>query len=1042
MKKINKKTFKQLCLYLALVSIIFNSASPLISAYPYIALAQSEVVIANQSTQPEQQGDILPEAVSDYRTWEEAITDGLQNSEIENPVVYDDFKGDDAAKQCAVIGEYEHGYKIDNWKKKGMDGTYGGITILNSDGKTFDWNSTHGIDAVIVKAGTGANVWIYDPQETSDTGLYAYDNKDISHATFCWNGEKEEDGRIIVKKITDPENSEQAFDFKLSGPADMEKDFDLKNGDEWDSKDLSNGLIAGKYSVEEDEAAGWKLTDVSCDSSKDHDEEADDLDLQPGETITCTFTNTRETGKIVVDKVTNLAGDLQVFDFEVTGEGYEDFSLTDEDDPNEQVLATGIYSVDEVVPQDWEQTSVVCESSIQDETKGNIEDHTALELEADETITCTFTNTKIEDETRTIKGYKYEDLNGNGELDDGEGLLEDWRITLCKYIPWEESLQIRVLSENPCVDTLTNAQGKYEFKDLVPGIYKLIEEQKAYYTPTNPVSGEYDNVDTEALQRSYDFYNQPVSPQLTISKFNDSTGPENPGDMVRFTLVVKASGGPLKDVKVIDLPAEGFDFQSGSWEAWSSDSGRDVEADIMTNGSVTGYTSPGFWPIGNMADGEEITLTYLAKIHTSVDAGLYKDIAWTHGEDEWGGEVMGSAVAPGHLATNFVGTEVEVVARSLALNVEIDEDEETREVMGAAVLPATGAPTVILGFALSTLALGMFLILFSLRKKLLPVVPFLLLVVSPITGSVYAETLDPNIMVRIEEPAGKFNEPFNITFTAMDTKARNMTAKCLVDGPTTDWTEFASFSISPDGNSHTCKPTGAQLTTNGTYYFKVTVDADGGYAESATVSSEYNSSFPGKPKYIEVDRQSSCKYEIEFKTADDGQTSYVEIYMDDEKEFDADSSTRVRTISVGPNSKYEFDHTVAGGACAHRQYFAVRAFNSAGNGSKVEAEELVTVKTVIINEPSTSTENALVSSAGNTFSQEIIGGEDIDVILTGDETEGTGTTDSDSDDEGNVLGEGIDDEEGTVSKIATSPWTWIAVLLTAGGATLYIFRKR
>jgi hypothetical protein len=62
------------------------------------------------------------------------------------------------------------------------------LTILTSDGKVFDWSaSPNGIGAVIVKAGQGANVWFYDPQVKSDSGLYGYDNKDISHVTFCWH---------------------------------------------------------------------------------------------------------------------------------------------------------------------------------------------------------------------------------------------------------------------------------------------------------------------------------------------------------------------------------------------------------------------------------------------------------------------------------------------------------------------------------------------------------------------------------------------------------------------------------------------------------------------------------------------------------------------------------------------------------------------------------------------------------------------------------------------------------------------------------------
>ena len=61
------------------------------------------------------------------------------------------------------------------------------ITISDSDGDIFNWSSTNTIGAVMVKAGTGYNVYTYDPQVMSDTGLVAYLDKGISHVSFCWN---------------------------------------------------------------------------------------------------------------------------------------------------------------------------------------------------------------------------------------------------------------------------------------------------------------------------------------------------------------------------------------------------------------------------------------------------------------------------------------------------------------------------------------------------------------------------------------------------------------------------------------------------------------------------------------------------------------------------------------------------------------------------------------------------------------------------------------------------------------------------------------
>jgi hypothetical protein len=119
--------------------------------------------------------------------------------------VYDDWKSGNAGAECAALGDYTYALKY-NEANDGDEGAPNGIetatftdadgnlvhsntiTISNSDGKVFDWSSApNGIGAVIVKAGQGANVWFFNPQVKSDTGLYAYEGRNIGHITFCWN---------------------------------------------------------------------------------------------------------------------------------------------------------------------------------------------------------------------------------------------------------------------------------------------------------------------------------------------------------------------------------------------------------------------------------------------------------------------------------------------------------------------------------------------------------------------------------------------------------------------------------------------------------------------------------------------------------------------------------------------------------------------------------------------------------------------------------------------------------------------------------------
>jgi hypothetical protein len=65
---------------------------------------------------------------------------------------------------------------------------------ITSDGTNFDWTSTLGIDAVIVKGGDSANVYKYDPESMGDTGLKPPLNNGgqqagISHIEFCYDYE-------------------------------------------------------------------------------------------------------------------------------------------------------------------------------------------------------------------------------------------------------------------------------------------------------------------------------------------------------------------------------------------------------------------------------------------------------------------------------------------------------------------------------------------------------------------------------------------------------------------------------------------------------------------------------------------------------------------------------------------------------------------------------------------------------------------------------------------------------------------------------------
>ena len=72
------------------------------------------------------------------------------------------------------------------------DGTLS-VTISNFDGKSFDWSSNIGVDAVYVKAGSaGSYLYIYEPpaESTGDTGLTTPgegETNQIGFIAFCYD---------------------------------------------------------------------------------------------------------------------------------------------------------------------------------------------------------------------------------------------------------------------------------------------------------------------------------------------------------------------------------------------------------------------------------------------------------------------------------------------------------------------------------------------------------------------------------------------------------------------------------------------------------------------------------------------------------------------------------------------------------------------------------------------------------------------------------------------------------------------------------------
>jgi len=251
-------------------------------------------------------------------------------------------------------------------------------------------------------------------------------------------------GKIIVDKVTDPTGSSQSFDFTT----DAGSPFSLTDTDTpWDS----GWILPGTYYVSETVPVGWDLTSAVCDDGSP----VGAIVVSPGETVTATFTDTQR-GKIIVDKVTVPSGELQLFDFTLTGGPdsiNQAFSLTDADTPHDSGwIKPGTYAAAEItVPPGWELVSATCSDG---------SPVTNIDISPGETVTVTFTNKKL---LEFLKQF-----TGSGTLDPETYTIPEiidpktsqaFQIKTGPQIWWEVTYSVTNEDEEPHYYTLWDKWG-------------------------------------------------------------------------------------------------------------------------------------------------------------------------------------------------------------------------------------------------------------------------------------------------------------------------------------------------------------------------------------------------------------------------------------------------------------------------------------------------------------------------------------------------------------------------------------------------------
>lgn len=201
-------------------------------------------------------------------------------------------------------------------------------------GQILNWSATLGVDAVIMKGGPNANVYVYNPEATSDQGIHTPVNPNnnkyfgISHIEFCYDYE----AALKIIKDTPVENP-QDFTFTASGAGATSNsipNFTLDN-DSLDnthpnmiSFNITNTGPANEITITEDAVPNWRIrpgTGISCSQTGPGSMANNTIDIpnrtvtvivEPNETVTCTFVNqitlSTAAGAAISGRIINSSG--------------------------------------------------------------------------------------------------------------------------------------------------------------------------------------------------------------------------------------------------------------------------------------------------------------------------------------------------------------------------------------------------------------------------------------------------------------------------------------------------------------------------------------------------------------------------------------------------------------------------------------------------------------------------------------------------------------------------------------------------------------
>ncbi len=353
-------------------------------------------------------------------------------------------------------------------------------------------------------------------------------------------------------------------------------------------------LPAGTYDVCELEQAGWQVSTDVCQTVTVSGEGGGGGDSSDN---AVSFGN-YELGKITIVKEANPSRENspKAFNFDTSLQDdpfvlYGSPNAEDNSTTFENIALDEGHTFSEQNPGNWDLTSISCDDADDFSVVDGL--LTVTLDDAAEHITCTFTNER----RPQIKVTKYEDLNTDGDQDEGEPKLEGWDISIYLEVDgvWTQQQSTKT----------TPANGVVNFTSLEPGAtYRVCEAPQADWGTTEPSSIiDFDGLICQEVTVQYGD-NLPVSfgnyqlGTLTIIKDSNPTADWldwefDGGDLGTFSL--NTGSNEAKTQLFEDVVAGEYTItetslaERGNWYLANVDCGPDADKveTVLENGSAT-----------------------------------------------------------------------------------------------------------------------------------------------------------------------------------------------------------------------------------------------------------------------------------------------------------------------------------------------------------------------------------------------------------------------------------------------------------------------